>query len=238
MFSVVFGGTSNKQTILQKLQVSQRPGVFAFHDGYEMTKKLLNFGLCLVAALAAIACTPKFNTGTNALPLSSETPLNKIALESNGKKAFIETGKSALTVIVFLSPECPLCKNYSLTLNSLYEKYKSTVQFYGLVPGRTYSKETVAAFASEYKIGFPVWIDQKKEFSIAVQATVTPEVVVLDKANNIIYRGAIDDWVQALGKKKLKPQQLYLADALAQYLQTKSVLVKQTSPVGCLINEF
>jgi hypothetical protein len=55
---------------------------------------------------------------------------------------------------------------------------------------------------ANYKLEIPVWIDLKKELSNYLQATVTPEVVLLNKKGELIYRGAIDDWVEKLGQKK------------------------------------
>ena len=164
--------------------------------------------------------------------------VQKIPLRFKDKKVFVKPDKSPLTVIVFLSPECPLCKNYSLVLNNLQEKYKETIQIVGVVPGKAYSSKEIQQFVTAYKVSFPTWTDPQKELSFYLKATVTPEVVMVDKRGLLIYRGAIDDWVEELGKKKIKAEQHYLENAIIQYLQNEDVTLKQTQPVGCLINEF
>lgn len=168
----------------------------------------------------------------------SVAQVQKIPLQKGGKKAFISFSESPLSVLVFLSPDCPLCKNYSLVLNDLQQLYKSEISIYGVVPGNTYSNEEVRKYIKDYQLGFPVMVDPQKKVTFFVQATVTPEVVLVNQTGNIIYRGAIDDWVEELGRKKLKPEQHFLKEAINQYLQNKPVQLKQTIAKGCWINEF
>lgn len=163
----------------------------------------------------------------------------RINLKSTGNNsALIQFDSAALHLFIFLSPECPLSQNYSLVLNALQKKFSPELRLYGIIPGRTYSEQTVRQFTGDYKLLFPVWIDLAKELSDYVQATVTPEVVLLNKSGALVYRGAIDDWAAALGQKKVKARVHYLEDAIKAYLQKKEVPVKKTAPVGCLINEF
>jgi thiol-disulfide isomerase/thioredoxin len=184
------------------------------------------------------ACASRYKQKEATWQTSQIVQLQDVALQNKGKNAYIQVAETPLTALVFLSPECPLCKNYSLVLNTLQEKFSNKVRFYGIVPGRTYSAEDVQQYVDDYKMQFPVWIDLQKQLSTQLQASVTPEVVLISKSGSLVYRGAIDDWVQALGQKKAKPQQHYLEEAITNYLQNKQVLVKQTTPIGCLINEF
>lgn len=163
----------------------------------------------------------------------------KIALRNcKGQPANLFQDKVPLNLFVFLSPECPLCKNYSLVLNQLHSDYKKQVDIYGLVPGKAYTPETVAQFKKEYKIAFPLYIDEQKNISGYLKATVTPEVVLLNSSGKLIYRGAIDDWVTELGKTRTRATNEYLREAVFQYLHQQPVAVKRVAPKGCLINEY
>jgi ABC-type uncharacterized transport system ATPase subunit len=71
-----------------------------------------------------------------------------------------------------------------------------------------------------------------------IKGTVTPEVILMNQQGEVIYRGAIDDWVSDLGKKKLVVSNEYLKTAIKQYLQNQTVSIKSVEPIGCLINEF
>jgi thiol-disulfide isomerase/thioredoxin len=168
----------------------------------------------------------------------SVAAVQKIPLLKESKKAFISFYDTPLSVLVFLSPDCPLCKNYSLVLNELQQDFRSKINIYGVVPGSTYTNEEVKKYIKDYKIIFPVMVDPKKQFTSMVEATVTPEVVLVNQDGAIVYRGAIDDWVEELGRKKIKPEQHFLKEAINQYLQNKPVAIKKTVAKGCWINEF
>lgn len=198
-----------------------------------MKKRILFFGICLLLISFQLKAQ-HFDDPALTFRKISSIPLQTL----KGKETFIQKSNVSLYLFVFLSPECPLCKNYSTVLNTIEKKYGNKLQVYGLVPGATYTQKDLQTFSNDYKIAFPLLIDRQKAFSNYVQATVTPEVVLTDKVGTVVYRGAIDDWVQELGKKKIKPQQHYLVEAIEQYLLGEPVLVKQTTPKGCLINEF
>jgi hypothetical protein len=60
----------------------------------------------------------------------------------------------------------------------------------------------------------------------------------LDKNKVLIYKGAIDDLLQKLGKQKLKASAFYLQDAIENTLQKKQVEIKRTTAVGCKLNDY
>ncbi len=148
------------------------------------------------------------------------------------------TYTQSLVLFIFLSPECPLSQNYSVALNELYLHYKAEVKVYGIFPGKAYKNNEITKFISKYTIRFPVFVDTEKKLTNYLHASVTPEVILLTTQSLLIYRGAIDNRVQDLGVKRVKVTNYYLKDAIEQTVQKKHVLLKRTSAVGCLINEF
>ena len=142
------------------------------------------------------------------------------------------------TLLVFLSPECPLSKNYAVVIQQLAIDYPDQLQVIRIIPGTTFSKNEIRRFASKYKLSFPLIIDEKMTAVKAVDATITPEVVLLTGKATLIYRGAIDDWAVSLGQKKAKASRHYLRDAIEQTREGIAVTQKIVQPVGCLINEF
>ncbi|HMI61386.1 MAG TPA: redoxin domain-containing protein [Puia sp.] len=144
----------------------------------------------------------------------------------------------SLQAVVFLSPECPLCKNYSLTLNSLQREYAGKVAFTGVIPGRAYSVLEVKAFTSKYKISFPVVIDSTKTMTAGLKATVTPEVFLIGPDKKVYYHGSIDNWIKDLGMASARPTVFYLKDAIDQTLAHQPVVHPFNKPVGCLINDY
>jgi len=148
----------------------------------------------------------------------------------------IGTGKPVL--FIFLSPECPLCQQYSLVLNKLYGEYGKKVNFYGIIPGKTFDANTINGFSEKYKIAFPLYIDRVLKLSRYLQATATPEVILLDNRSELLYKGAIDDWFADLGKQRSRTTKNFLHDALDQQLGGEPVAVKRTKAIGCYINDY
>jgi thiol-disulfide isomerase/thioredoxin len=168
----------------------------------------------------------------------SPSEIAQAKLTAVGKKRKEIFFSSPLSVFVLLSPECPLCKNYSTVLNKINGQFSGDLSVYGIVPGKAYSAKEISKFIKDYKINFPVYVDSKKELTTYIEGTVTPEVILMNQQGEVIYRGAIDDWVSDLGKKKLVVSNEYLKTAIKQYLQNQTVSIKSVEPIGCLINEF
>jgi len=141
-------------------------------------------------------------------------------------------------LFIFLSPECPLSKAYTRTLNKLFDQYGERVAFFGCISGKGFTQKEIRSFISTYKIVFPLMVDESKKFTKYICATVTPEVILLNQKGEMIYKGAIDDWVAGLGKQKLTISKHYLEDAIIAALNNKEVVVKRTRSYGCLINDY
>jgi thiol-disulfide isomerase/thioredoxin len=150
----------------------------------------------------------------------------------------ITLSKKPLQLFIFLSPECPLSKNYTLTLNKLFQQYNNQVEFYGCVSGKGFNIDEIQSFINTYKIPFPLFIDESKKLTNYLTATITPEVILLNNQGEIIYCGAIDDWMEGLGKQKINVSKHYLQDAITSSLNNKEVVVKKTKAYGCLINDY
>jgi thiol-disulfide isomerase/thioredoxin len=170
---------------------------------------------------------------------AQDRKINTIHLENiSGEKDFLLKQVSAkLLVIVWLSPECPLCQNYTLTLNQLSQKYHDVLTIVGVFPGDSYTREEYLAFQKKYAISFILLTDRKKLLTAAIHATVTPEVFLYDEKRNLKYSGAIDNWVVGLGKSTKKATISYLDDAIVHTLDGVPASPVYTQPIGCFIND-
>ncbi|TKK67754.1 redoxin domain-containing protein [Ilyomonas limi] len=180
------------------------------------------------------------NAQTNDSVFSVTTLSAIMLLNANNNQSgyFLNPTSEKPSVFIFLSPECPLCKNYSSTLNTLYQQFKNRVAFYGIIPGKAYSSQEIKAFSSNYQISFPLFIDSNKIVSNYLQASITPQVILLDEKHHLLYKGAIDNWAVSLGKQRVKPTQFYLKDAIEESLQNELIAIKRTKAVGCKINDY
>lgn len=167
----------------------------------------------------------------------SKPKLTHVALRSlEGKMEVIDPAHSPLTVIYFLSPECPLCVNYSGVMQELHAKFSTdSVRFCGVFSSEWYSAEEVEAYRSKYDLGFEFFFEAKNQLSSELKATVTPEVFVLNRSGNVIYKGKIDNWVNQLGKKKLEVSEHYLENALIAWRDGNTIDPQETEAIGCLI---
>ena len=140
------------------------------------------------------------------------------------------------SVIFFLSPDCPLCQNYTLTIKQLQEEFeKAGIHFYGIFPGTWYSVKEIEKFKFDYKLNINMLLDRDKALSHLLKAVVTPEVVVLDSNGRIVYQGRIDNWMYTVGKKRTIITKHELKDALEAVFSNKAITITKTEPVGCLI---
>lgn len=168
----------------------------------------------------------------SAISLSS-IPLTDVSKQKSVFLPFTNAGR--LTLFVFLSPECPLCQNYTTVLNKLEKEYQGKVKCYGIFPGQAYDAAAIQAFREKYKIDYSLLIDGSFRLTRYLQATVTPETILLNDKNELVYKGAIDNWLKDLGKMQPKTTAHYLQDALSRYPDRYNP--KRTRPVGCLIND-
>jgi peroxiredoxin len=144
--------------------------------------------------------------------------------------------KGKATVFYFLSPECPLCQSYSLTINNLAKEFAAKgITMVGIIPGADYSNLEISTFKNKYKLTIAIWKDEKFELVKKYKATITPEAVVVNGKNQVLYQGRIDNWAYELGKKRKIITEHNLQDALMSVVNNKPVKVTRTKAVGCFI---
>ncbi len=144
--------------------------------------------------------------------------------------------KNKGTVFCFFSPDCPLSENYTLPINELSIKYQSeSILFYNVFSGTLYSESKIDSFVKTYQLKPESILDDNYQLKKYLDATITPEVFLLDSNLNVVYRGKIDDWIISLGKKKSAPTQFYLEDAINSYLEGRAPKIPSIKAIGCFI---
>lgn len=157
---------------------------------------------------------------------------------SRSPKHITINASAPLQLFVFLSPECPLCQNYTKVLNDIHDRFKNSLKMYGIIPGVSYTNASIINYLETYDINFPILKDENQEFAKYFEASITPEVLLLDGSARLIYRGAIDNWAISLGKQRVRTTAHYLQDAIEDSLLGLPVDIKQTQAVGCTINKY
>jgi peroxiredoxin len=149
---------------------------------------------------------------------------------------FSDTCNCKARVILFLSPECPLCQSYSLTYNTLFDKYKEKgIDFLLVIPGKGFTLKSVKAFRKKYHIKPELYLDTEKKLVYRLKASITPEAFLLDNSGELLYSGRIDNWAYELGKKRSHITQSDLEDAIKFVLEGSPKKVQSTTAIGCFI---
>ena len=192
--------------------------------------------LCVAMSVFCGQCFSQNDSVFSSRSLSSLSLYNAVA----GKIFHLPVthASTPYSLFVFLSPECPLSKNYALKLSGIKKKYDKQVSFIAIIPG-TFGTKEVVAFQRDYLSSWAIFRDNTLKLTHYLQGKVTPEVLVINNENGyLIYKGAIDDWAVSPGKTREHYLNLYLDNALRNFLNNKKILISYHTPVGCFINDF
>ena len=193
----------------------------------------------LIRTLACLACVPVLFT-------SVEAKEKKVSIGAQPEKftfkdirylprTLDDFGQPKVFVIAFTTTGCPLAQRYLPRLKDLSSQYHDQgVQFIAVNVGGDDSIKEVAYQALEYGVDFPFVKDFDGQCARALGASRTPQVVVLDAARKIRYRGRIDNQYR-LGGVKPSVDREDLKEAIEDILAGRKVKVKETTVDGCAI---
>jgi hypothetical protein len=140
---------------------------------------------------------------------------------------------------VFLSTQCPVSNGYIQTLNALHARFLAMpVDLFGVVSDASVTRADAVEHFREFKAEFPILFDSSGLLQQALKPTHVPEAIVLDRNGQLVYRGAIDNAWEALGRRRPKAEKEFVADAITAALDSKLPAIAETKPVGCLIESF
>lgn len=166
-----------------------------------------------------------------------------------GKLVFHEPGGAARTwgeltaaqpwtVVVFVGTECPLVRKYVPTLNELLARFgPPAVGWLAIDANSQDSLADLAQWARATQCRLPLVKDPDGRLAERLGAERTPEVLVLDPAGQVHYRGRIDD---QFGQDFNRPRatRADLALALEALLAGGAVELPTTQAIGCRIGRL
>lgn len=166
-----------------------------------------------------------------------QKPADVVLLDLKGNKVSLASLTShKATAIIMLSPECPLCQSYTLTINNLASSYEAKgIDFIGVIPSKDFSMPVITDYRITYKPRIRLLRDPDNKLVKVLGATITPEVFLLDPGGKVRYSGRIDNWAYELGKKRKVITEHNLRDAIDAVLAGKPVTITKTKAVGCFI---
>ena len=191
--------------------------------------------------MRSLLAAPVLFAAVAAVPLGAADPkpvANVTLTDPAGKPWALHDQKAQAVVVAFLSPDCPMSNGYLPELAALHARYAPQgVTLVGVYPDPDLTAAAAAAHAREYKVPFPVLRDPAQLAVKALGPKATPEVVVLDSAFVVRYRGRIDDGYVGRLKQRATVTRRDLAAALDELLAGKPVSVPETKAFGCAILE-
>ncbi|TWU60746.1 hypothetical protein Poly51_10270 [Rubripirellula tenax] len=191
-------------------------------------RTLVCFGLMLLASATVFA--------TDANPILPSVVKPFSLPDINGEIVTVSPDDAAdFTVLCFLGTECPLARLYGPRLQVMADQFADAdVRFVGVNSNIQDSMDEIRHYAKVHEIRFPLAKDYDRSVALAVAATRTPEVIVIDRVGVVRYRGRIDDQYEP-GIARDEATRHDLRDAIESLVAGKVVADPTTTPVGCLI---
>jgi thiol-disulfide isomerase/thioredoxin len=133
----------------------------------------------------------------------------------------------------FLHPACPLAQEYAPVLNALAQEFAGKgIRFVGVVC-ECDAPDDVAAYRKEFGITFPIHLDTDFALAEALDATITPEVVLVDRDRVIRYAGRIDDRYKIRGVMTPGDPDPELRSAILNLVAGREIREPRTKAAGC-----
>jgi peroxiredoxin len=161
--------------------------------------------------------------------------------DTDGKEVSLAalTRDKKIVVVEWFNPRCPFVLKHHKTFNTMvetYNKYKDKNVVWvainsGAAGAEGAGKDATAAARKDFKIDYPILIDESGKVGMAYGAKRTPEMFVIDTTGTVVYHGAIDDdnSPSTLGKTN------HVDAALKSLLAGETIKNPTTNPYGCHI---
>jgi hypothetical protein len=146
----------------------------------------------------------------------------------------LEPAGKLASVVIFYGQDCPISNAYAPEINRICTGH-TNFTFYIVQVDPDLTPAAALAHAREYDLHAPVLLDPQHHLVKLLKPKVTPEVVVLGKNAEVLYRGRIDDRNAGLGKHRGVAMQHDLIEALDAITAGKPVKQKETEAIGCLV---
>jgi peroxiredoxin len=145
------------------------------------------------------------------------------------------SGEKAI-VIMIQGNGCPIVRQALPLLQEVRDRYRDQgVKFLLLNSNLQDNTESIAKEAEEFRIAFPILVDQQQRIGETLGVERTSEVFVIEPRTwKLVYRGPMDDRLHY--ERQRPPTKLYLTDALDAVIAGQPVAVTSADGVGCIVN--
>lgn len=144
------------------------------------------------------------------------------------------TKQGKIVVLEWFNPECPFVVRVhgkSDAMVKTAEANQDKVVWIAINSGAPGKQGTEKALnvekASEWKIAYPIVLDESGKIGKMYGAKTTPHMFVIGTDGVVAYTGAFDDSGKEIGTPN------YVADAIASLAAGETIKVTETTPKGC-----
>lgn len=194
-----------------------------------MRALVFTLSVCLFVAVSPCIAQLKLPSSPQARPY-----LKNIYSSGFDVEELVRDGDRAV-VFIFLGTECPVAQQYIPRLNEICKHYRDHgVRMFGVYSDPRMEILDMARHAHDQDIAFVVLKDVDQRLADWLEASLTPEAVVLTGDLGKAYQGAIDDQFEQRGRKARASRE-YLVDALDDVLAGRNVRRPFVRASGCRI---
>lgn len=145
-----------------------------------------------------------------------------------------------LVVIVFSSTDCPIANAMAPDIQrTSTETHALGGRFYLVHARRDLTPDAVQNHAKQYALTMPILVDQHHALVQSLDATVTPEALVLqfdgDDSYEILYRGTVNNLYSSVGNRRKSISEHHLRDAVRTAASDGVIIVPRRDLFGCYI---
>jgi len=143
------------------------------------------------------------------------------------------------TLLYFLMSDCPIANQYAPEVQRICASYEAKgVRCFLVYVEPTMKVVDIRSHMKDFKYTrIPAILDRSHDLIDAAGATVVSEVGLFSANGELKYRGRVDNLYAGLGKKRAMATQHDLREALDAINVGKSVKTKDTTVVGCMIQD-
>lgn len=159
--------------------------------------------------------------------------------DTDGKTVSLSDFKGKIVVLEWFNPECPwivLHHKTNHTFNQLHDEYASKDVVLLCINSsgegkQGYGKDKNKQKREEFKMSYPVLLDENSTVATAYGAKTTPHVFIIDKEGKLAYKGGIDNGTtpNKVGDTN------YAKAALDEMIAGKPVSKTETPSKGCSV---
>lgn len=195
----------------------------------------------VVIVLLAMAISISSTSGANKHHVHKADEPGKIVVENftlpdyNGKMHSLEDYKdSTAIVLMFIATQCPVSNAYNERMAQLYAHYQPRgIAFVGINSNRKEGVEEIKEHAVTKHLEFTILKDKNNVIADKLDASVTPEIYVLNPDLELLYHGRIDD-----SRREDKVTTRDLRKVLDDILAGRKVSITRTKAFGCTIKKI